>query len=106
MALMTHAPARLHTDYTTLTPAQQDRFDQLMEQADNAGPHDYPALMDAIAILAGLPTGELRRCGCSCYCPTIFDCNTADAHVIEHGQGYNLGRHQCPTCADYHRETA
>lgn len=106
MAVMTHASARLEANYNTLTLADQDRFDELMEAADIAGPHDYPSLMLAIAALTGLPNGDIRKCGCSCYCPTVFDANAQDVHVIEHGDGYNLGRHQCPTCADRHRETA
>ncbi|MCX5000934.1 hypothetical protein [Streptomyces longwoodensis] len=103
---MTHAFPHTEADYNTLTPAAQNDFNQLMEQADTAGPADYPALMTAIAILVGLPTGDIRRCACSCYCPVIFDANDEDAHVIKHGEGYNLGEHQCPTCADHHRETA
>lgn len=106
MALMTHARARLEADYNTLTAEQQTVFDEVMEEADIAGPVTYPGLMKAIAILVGLPQGDIRKCDCSCWCPVIFDANTADAHVIEDGDGYNLGRHQCPTCADRHRETA
>lgn len=109
MALMTHARLRLEpgtADFYALTETQQKRFNELMEQADTAGPHDYPVRMDAVAILTGLPTGDLRKCACSCWCPVIFDANNEDAHVIEYGEGYNLGRHQCPTCADRHRETA
>jgi len=103
---MTHASARPEADYNTLTLEDQDRFDELMEAADIAGPHDYPGLMLAIAALTGLPNGDIRKCGCSCWCPTVFDANAQDAHVIEHGDGYNLGRHQCPWCADQHQETA
>ncbi|GAA3807864.1 hypothetical protein [Streptomyces chiangmaiensis] len=36
----------------------------------------------------------------------IFNPADPDAHVIEEGDGYNLGRHQCPRCADQHQETA
>lgn len=102
-------PARTHpttADYQALTTQDQDKFDVLMEQADDAGPADYPTFMKAIAALTGLPTGDIRKCACSCWCPTVFDANTPDAHVIEHGAGFNLGRHQCPQCADWHRETA
>lgn len=106
MAATLHAHTRHEADYTTLTPEDQDRFDRLMRHADKAGPIDYPHLMQLIALLTGLPTGDIRKCGCSCWCPVIFDANTDDAHVIEHGDGYNLGRHQCPLCADHHRETA
>ncbi|MFF9287580.1 hypothetical protein [Streptomyces griseosporeus] len=102
---MTHARPRTEANYNSLSAAAQDKFDTLMEQADNAGPHDYPVLMGRIADLAGLPEGEIRKCACSCWCPVIFDAEHPDAHVIEYGEGYNLGRHQCPTCADRHRET-
>lgn len=106
MAVTLHAFAHLEADYTALTLADQDRFTELMEAADIAGPHDYPGLMLAIAVLVGLPSGEIRKCDCSCTCGRIFDANRPDAHVIAHGEGYNLGRHQCPWCADQHRETA
>lgn len=113
MAVMTHAPApsAQHTvDYTDLTPAQQNRFNQLMEQADAAGTDDhFRDLMARAANVIGMPlpaSGDIRRCGCSCCCPVIFDAEDPDAHVIEESGGYNLGRIQCPTCADHHRETA
>ncbi|MDX2658315.1 hypothetical protein PV402_39710 [Streptomyces scabiei] len=106
MAVMTHAPNRTEADYTTLTQAQQDRFDSLMQSADIAGPANYADVMGRIADLVGLPQGEIRKCACSCYCPVIFDGDHADAHVIEESGGYNLGRVQCPTCTDTHRETA
>lgn len=107
MAVMTHARARTEAHYQDLTPSQQQRFDALLQQADHArSNHDYLPLMQALAGLTGLPTGEIRKCGCSCYCGCIFDANDEDAHVIEETGGYNLGRVQCPTCADEHRETA
>ena len=106
MAVITHAYARLEADYNTLTTAAQDKFDRLMEQADDAVPGEYEHVMGRIADLVGLPEVDIRKCGCSCWCPVIFDANDPDAHVIEYGEGYNLGRHQCPTCADRHRETA
>ncbi|WP_371099847.1 hypothetical protein [Streptomyces sp. PU_AKi4] len=107
MAVMTHASARPEADYNTLTPSQQQRFDELMEQADHARSNlDYLPLMQALAGLTGLPTGEIRKCGCSCYCGCIFDADDEDAHVIEWTGGYNLGRVQCPTCHDRHPETA
>jgi hypothetical protein len=108
MAVMTHASVRLEpgtTSYNTLTEAQQERFDRLMEKADTAGPANYGDVMEAVADLVGLPEGEIRKCACSCWCPVIFDADR-DGHVIETSGGYNLGRHQCPTCADHHRETA
>lgn len=107
MSVMTHASARPEADYTTLTQGQQQRFDELMEQADHARSNlDYLPLMQALAGLAGLPAGEIRKCGCSCYCGCIFDADDPDAHVIEWTDGYNLGRVQCPTCHDRHPETA
>lgn len=107
MAVTTHArvhPGTAH--YKALTTADQDKFDRLMRHADQAGPVDYPQLMAHIADLVSLPMGDIRKCACSCWCPVIFDANDADAHVIQHGEGYNLGRVQCPWCADSHRETA
>lgn len=107
MAVMTHTQNPATTaDYTALTPHQQALFDQLMEQADAAGPADYAPLMAAIRSLTGLTATEIRQCACSCYCGAIFDADDPDAHVIEESGGYNLGRHQCPWCADQHRETA
>ncbi|MFM9373321.1 hypothetical protein [Streptomyces sp. Da 82-17] len=111
MAVMTHAQIHSGTaDYNAMDEAAQDRFDDVMERADTAGPGDgFPALMLAAAAIAGLhiPYGaEIRRCACSCYCGVIFNPADPDAHVIEQSDGYNLGRIQCPTCADHHRETA
>jgi hypothetical protein len=106
---MTHASARLEADYNALPAPVQDAFDQLMEEADSAGTHQhFFDTMARAACLIGmiLPTsGDIRRCGCSCVCGCIFDAEDPDAHVIEETGGYNLGRVQCPTCADRHRET-
>ena len=110
VAVMTHARTQHHTaDYTALTPDDQDRFDQAMERADD-NPHngEYLALMLAAAHIAGLRIDygqHIRKCACSCYCPVIFNPDDPDAHCIE-ADGYNLGRHQCPLCADRHHETA
>ena len=111
MAVMTHAQNRTGTaDYTALTDTAQDLFDEVMERADD-NPHngEYLALMLAAAQIAGLRIpygGHIRKCACSCYCPVIFNPDTTDAHCIEASDSYNLGRHQCPRCADEHRETA
>nr|WSZ21212.1 hypothetical protein OH837_49080 [Streptomyces canus] len=106
MAVITRARIQAtEADYRQLSTAEQDKFDRLMRHADKAGPVDYPQLMGRIADLVGLPEGDLRKCGCSCWCGTVFDSNTPDAHVIKHGEGFNLGVHQCPLCADRHRET-
>jgi hypothetical protein len=109
MAVMTHAHHQAQANYSDLDLDTQERFDHAMELADdNRDNGEYLALMLAAAALAGLriPYGaDIRRCGCSCYCPVIFQ-TRPDTHVIEYGQGYNLGRVQCDTCADDHRETA
>ena len=115
MALMTHAHTQTKlqpntADYNALTEDEQQHFDRVMELADNQGTNgEYLALMLAAAYIAGLHIeygGQIRKCACSCWCPVIFDHTATDAHCIEQGDGYNLGRHQCPTCADRHRETA
>lgn len=110
MAVMTHAPNQAEANYKQLAPADQDRFDHVMELADdNRDNGEYLALMLAAATIAGLRIpygGHIRKCACSCWCPVIFNPDADGAHCIEHSDGYNLGRHQCPTCADRHRETA
>lgn len=111
MAVMTHARNQATTaDYTALTLARQDQFDRVMDLADDTADNgEFLAFMLAAAAIAGLAIpygGEIRRCGCSCYCGVIFDPNGPGAHVIEESGGYNLGRVQCPTCADRHEETA
>ncbi|MFE1451926.1 hypothetical protein [Streptomyces olivaceoviridis] len=107
---MTHARPRLEANYNALPAAAQDKFDHVMDLADNTADNgEYVALMLAAAALAGLDISygaEIRKCGCSCYCGTVFDPADPDAHVIEESGGFNLGRVQCPTCADWHRETA
>jgi hypothetical protein len=107
---MTHAHTQVtHTNYNHLAPDTQEQFDQTMQRADNsATTGEYLALMVVAALTVGIDLhygGELRKCGCSCYCPTVF-ITRPDTHVIEYGQGYNLGRVQCDLCADRHRETA
>lgn len=111
MAVMTCALNQATTaDYTALDLDTQERFDRVMELADDQADNgEYLALMLAAAYIAGLRIDygdEIRKCGCSCYCGAIFNPADPDAHVIEESGGYNLGRHQCPTCADRHRETA
>lgn len=110
MAVMTHAHTQPRTtDYTLLDTDTQTSFDRVMELADDhADNGEYLALMLAAASLAGLRINygdHIRKCACSCYCGVIFNPDDPDAHVIEH-DSYNLGRHQCPLCADRHRETA
>lgn len=103
-------PAPTQTvDYTTLHPAAQALFDQLMEQADNtANAVEYELCMKLLVALTGLRPryNDLRKCACDCNCPTIFDADHRDAHIIEQTDGYNLGRLQCPACADDHRAPA
>jgi len=106
VAVTTHARVRPEADYNTLPTAIQNAFDVLMEQAEDARTTaEYERPMRAITALTGV-RGEIRKCACSCYCGRIFDANQPDAHVIEYSKSHNLGRHQCPTCADRHRETA
>ncbi|WP_042174625.1 hypothetical protein [Streptomyces sp. NBRC 110035] len=110
MAVITHAHTRPETDYYALPATLQDAFDELMEQADQAGTTDhFLTLMARAASLTGIrlpASGDIRRCACSCICGCIFDAEDPDAHVIEWTDGYNLGRLQCPTCHDRHSETA
>jgi hypothetical protein len=110
MAVMTHAQTQATTaNYKAMDLYDQERFDRVMERADDQRDNgEYLALMLAAASIAGLRIdygGHIRKCACSCYCPVIFDPDDPSAHCIE-ADGYNLGRHQCPTCADRHRETA
>ncbi|MEU9578771.1 hypothetical protein [Streptomyces chilikensis] len=107
MTALAHARIPATVDYHQLTDAQQADFDQLMEEADTAGPASYPGLMTSLRLLTGV-TGEVRKCACpwsGCGCTTVFDANNPDSLVIEYGDGYNLGRHQCPRCADWHPAT-
>lgn len=111
MAVMTHAQIQAtEADYTAMDLDTQERFDRVMELADDhPDTGEFLALMLAGAALAGLRLqygDEIRKCACSCYCGAIFNPDADGAHVIEHSDGYNLGRHQCPLCADRHRETA
>lgn len=107
MAVMTHAQNQPRTiNYRTLTTTQQDRFDQLMEQADTAGTNDayLAAMTEAVAITGiRLPASrDIAKCGCPCDCGHIFDSNADGVTVIEHSHGYNLSRLQCPDCTDEH----
>lgn len=111
MAVMTHARTQPATvNYNDFPALVQDMFDALMEQADNAGSNDdFRYAMARAANLIGIQlpaSGDIRRCACSCTCGTVFDAEDPDAHVIEQSPGFNLGRVQCPTCTDRHRETA
>jgi hypothetical protein len=111
VAVITHAQIRVTTaNYNRLDLDDQDQFDQYMERADNAATNgEYLALMLLAAHASGIDLpygGHIRKCACSCYCGSIFIPERHGAHVIEAGDGYNLGRHQCPLCADRHLETA
>ncbi|MGW8702313.1 hypothetical protein ACWGOK_36230 [Streptomyces eurythermus] len=108
---MTHALNRATTaNYHHLDQDDQAEFDRYMERADNAATNgEYLAHMVIAARIAGINLpygGHIRLCACSCSCPTIFNPDHPDAHCIEQTPDYNLDRHQCPTCADWHRETA
>lgn len=107
-AVMTHAPNRATTvNYNDLPTSVQDHFDQLMELADNsANAAEYEALMTALIAVTGI-TGvrynEILKCACPCTCTVIFDADDNNALVTEQTDvGYNLGRLQCPDCADDH----
>jgi hypothetical protein len=109
VTVITHARPSLEANYRSLTPEAQDRFDQLMERADTAGPHDYQPLMDAIAVLAGIPAArDVARCSCwtdayGCGCAAIFDTNLPGAVVTAvNDPGFNLSQLQCPTCGHDH----
>lgn len=109
MAVITHARPSLEADYNTLSTSDQDRFDQLMERADTAGPHDYQPLMDTLAVLTGLvPARDIARCSClydagGCGCSAIFDSNALGVVVTAtNDPGCNLSQLQCPTCGHDH----
>jgi hypothetical protein len=108
---MTCAPNQAATaNYHHLDPDEQQLFDEYMERADTSATNgEYLALMVLAALTAGIDLtygSHIRKCACSCYCPVIFNPDHPDAHCIESGDGYNLGRHQCPTCHDRHPESA
>jgi hypothetical protein len=102
---MTHTQKRPSVGYRDLTPATQQRLDQILELADDTSDSgEYNALMLGVAALAGLHIergGEVLRCKCTCVCPAVFE-NAADARTIEPSQGFNLPIRQCPLCADRH----
>jgi hypothetical protein len=107
MAVMTHArKTPTSVDYRDLTPAQQAKFDLVMDLADDTtSAGQYNSLMLAAASLAGIHIaygGEVLRCSCTCVCPAVFDNADPDARTIEESQGFNLPIRQCPTCADRH----
>jgi hypothetical protein len=114
---MTHARAHLNTaDYTALTPTQQDRFDELMEQADTAGTGSaYQEAMTEAALVAGLPvpnSRDIARCSCytdagGCGCAAIFDAHAQGAVVTApNAPGGNLSQLQCPPCGHDHPRPA
>ncbi|MDK0525052.1 hypothetical protein [Streptomyces sp. ML-6] len=104
------SPARTRpapVNYDALNTSQQNLFDQLMDRADNTtSAAEYEALMAALIAITGI-TGvrynEILKCACpACICGRIFDADDPDALVTEAPDGYNLGRLQCPDCADDH----
>ncbi|MFF1358707.1 hypothetical protein [Streptomyces sp. NPDC058297] len=106
MAVMTHTQNRPSVDYRDLTPATQQRLDQILERADNTSDAgEYNSLMLGVAALAGIDIaygGEVLRCSCTCVCPAVFDNADPDARTIEESCGFNLPIRQCPPCADRH----
>jgi hypothetical protein len=108
VAVITHARPSLEADYRTLSTDDQDRFDQLMERADHAGPHDYQPLMDTLAVLTGLNARDVARCSCytdafGCGCAAIFDTALPGAVVTAtNSPNCNLSQLQCPTCGHDH----
>ncbi|MFJ3283349.1 hypothetical protein [Streptomyces halstedii] len=106
-AVMTHTQNQATVDYDTLPGRTQDLVDRLFAQADNtASAAEYEALMSsliAITGITGVRDNEILKCACSaCHCDTIFDADDPDALITEEATGYNLGRLQCPDCADAH----
>ncbi|MEV6165771.1 hypothetical protein AB0L71_28430 [Streptomyces sp. NPDC052052] len=107
MSVISHARTHPATiNYGDLTADQQTRFDDLMDQADNtASATTYDALMAAAIAITGIRTprhSEILLCACPCTCGCIFDAHDPDALPTEQPDGYNLGRLQCPDCADAH----
>lgn len=106
-AVMTHTQNQATVNYTDLPERTQTHFDRLMELADQAAnATEYDTLMTALIAVTGI-TGvrhnDIRKCACpACYCDRIFDADDPDALVTEESNGYNLGRLQCPDCADDH----
>ena len=105
-AVMTHTRNQPTVTYTDLPAHTQDQFDQLMQLADNTtSSAEYTALMKALITVTGITGvrhGEILKCACGCDCPVIFDADAPGALVTEEPTGYNLGRLQCPDCADDH----
>lgn len=112
MAVITPARPRTKADYNTLTPAQQQRFDQLMAQADTATTGDaYHQAMTDAALTAGLPvpaSRDIARCSClndayGCGCGAIFDAHAPGAVVTATNEpDRNLSQLQCPPCGHDH----
>ena len=100
-------PATAQTvDYNALTLSQQHQLDELLHQADTAGTLDhFTTAMAAATRAAGLttPSGEITKCACThCYCLRLFDPQDPEAHAFGEPTSHNLGRQQCPRCADEH----
>ncbi|MEU8740557.1 hypothetical protein AB0K62_13435 [Streptomyces halstedii] len=106
-AVMTHTQNQATVNYDALPTGTQDLVDHLLTQADNtASANEYETLMASLIAITGI-TGvrhnDIRKCACpACYCDRIFDADDPDALVTEESNGYNLGRLQCPDCADDH----
>ncbi len=110
VALMTHAPARLHADYTALSPTAQAVIDKAFEDADAAlTTSDYTDAMEYVAIAASIPlpaSKDLAVCDClhhGCGCGAIFDSHAQGVVVTAPADpDCNLSQLQCPTCGHDH----
>ncbi|MER5277726.1 hypothetical protein ABT025_18480 [Streptomyces sp. NPDC002809] len=106
-AVMTHTKNPNSVSHSSLEQDRRDRFDKAMDEADNtADALTYHALMCVLIVFAGFTdprVKEVLKCACqACYCDLIFDAEAPGALVTEAPTGYNLGRLQCPDCADDH----
>ncbi|MEW2266907.1 hypothetical protein [Streptomyces sp. NPDC047868] len=115
MALMSHAPIPVLTfpiaaRYRSFNKAVQERFDQHLEDADNATDDKsyFVAMIRAahtvgIAIPAAL---DIALCDClnnGCGCDLIFDSHQTGVVVTaSNDPNCNLSRLQCPDCGHDH----
>lgn len=107
-ALLPHAQILPTTaNYDLLDEDVAAQYDHYMGQADTTSSNDhYRSAMVAAAYFAGIqlpPDGEILKCACrTCYCALIFPANAPGTRTVDQSYGYNLGRIQCPGCADEH----
>lgn len=117
MAVMTHAsipqitlPAAAH--YNQLAANLQAKYDQHIEDADNAPNEDsFKAALADAAHTVGIAVPVkyvIVRCDCfdhGCQCDLVFPANLDGAHVVAPANGGNLDRLQCDGCAHDHPRT-